>query len=111
MFKANVVVTRPLRSPTFEGIPFLRGRYVDAFARIIIVLAAIRIAFVSRNLPVGSDGLAYLDVARAYLHHDWRLAVNGYWGPLYSWLIAGMDATWIPLVLRLNYLVCWHGNA
>jgi hypothetical protein len=39
-------------------------------------------------LPVGADGLAYLDVARAYLHHDWPVAINGYWGPLYSWLLA-----------------------
>ena len=26
--------------------------------------------------------------ARSYLRHDWHTAVNGYWGPLYSWLLA-----------------------
>ncbi|MEN3329551.1 MAG: hypothetical protein V7638_4358 [Acidobacteriota bacterium] len=35
-----------------------------------------------------ADSLAYLDVAEAYLRRDWHTAVNAYWGPLYSWLIA-----------------------
>ena len=47
-----------------------------------------RCAFAGRDLPVGADGLAYLDVARAYVRHDWHTAVNGYWGPLYAWLLA-----------------------
>jgi hypothetical protein len=34
------------------------------------------------------DGVNYLDSARAYLHHDWSLALNGWWSPLYSWLLA-----------------------
>jgi hypothetical protein len=41
-----------------------------------------------RNLPIRADGLSYLDVAQAYLRHDWSTALNGYWGPLYSVLIA-----------------------
>jgi hypothetical protein len=36
----------------------------------------------------GADGLAYLDVARAYVRYDWHTAINGYWGPLYAWLLA-----------------------
>ena len=34
------------------------------------------------------DGINYLDVANAYLHHDWSAAINSYWSPLYSWLLA-----------------------
>lgn len=34
------------------------------------------------------DGVNYLDSARAYLHRDWSLAFNGWWSPLYSWLLA-----------------------
>jgi MFS family permease len=37
---------------------------------------------------VGVDGIAYLDMAKAYLSHDWHSAINGYWSPLYSWLLA-----------------------
>jgi hypothetical protein len=35
-----------------------------------------------------ADGISYIDVADAYLRGDWAMAINGYWGPLYSWLIA-----------------------
>lgn len=35
------------------------------------------------------DGVNYLDIAAAYLRHDWPTAINTYWSPLYSWLLAG----------------------
>ncbi len=60
----------------------------ERICQLMILLIGAWCAFVGRNLPVGPDGLAYLDVARAYLHHNWHIAVNGYWGPLYSWLLA-----------------------
>ena len=34
------------------------------------------------------DGVNYLDVATSYLRHDWTAAINSYWSPLYSWLLA-----------------------
>src|SRR5205807_10035282 len=34
------------------------------------------------------DGVNYLDISRAYLHRDWHNALNAYWSPLYSWLLA-----------------------
>ena len=34
------------------------------------------------------DGVNYLDIARAYLRRDWTNALNAYWSPLYSWLLA-----------------------
>lgn len=33
------------------------------------------------------DGVAYITISRAYLHLDFSSAVNGYWGPLISWLL------------------------
>ncbi len=35
-----------------------------------------------------SDGLSYLDIAAYYAKGDWHSALNSYWSPLYSWLIA-----------------------
>ena len=35
-----------------------------------------------------SDGISYIEIAQAYLRHDWTNALNAYWSPLYSWLIA-----------------------
>jgi hypothetical protein len=60
----------------------------ERICQVIVLLMGARCAFAGRNLPVGADGVAYLDVARSYLGHDWHTAVNGYWGPLYSWLLA-----------------------
>jgi hypothetical protein len=59
-------------------------------AQAVVFLVILCCAFAGRHLPVGADGLSYLDVARAYLRHDWSTALNGYWGPLYSVLIALM---------------------
>ncbi len=83
--------------------------------RICYLMAAgigARCAFAARYAVPGPDGVGYLDVAKAYLHHDWHTAINGYWGPLYSWVIA--LAMWIfppsiktelPLVRTVNFVV------
>jgi hypothetical protein len=34
------------------------------------------------------DAVSYLDIADAYRLHHWREALNGYWSPLYSWILA-----------------------
>jgi hypothetical protein len=39
---------------------------------------------------IESDGVNYLDVACAYLRHDWSAAINSYWSPFYSWLLAAV---------------------
>jgi hypothetical protein len=45
--------------------------------------------FVGRNI-FGPDARSYLEIARAILRHDWAMATNAYWGPLYSWLLAAV---------------------
>jgi 4-amino-4-deoxy-L-arabinose transferase-like glycosyltransferase len=37
---------------------------------------------------ISPDGNNYLDIATAYLRGDWNHAVNAYWSPLFSWLLA-----------------------
>ncbi len=34
------------------------------------------------------DGMSYLDMGDAYLRGDWKMAINAYWSPLYSWIVA-----------------------
>jgi len=52
-----------------------------------VVLGVIQSLFV--RLPFSSDdAVSYLDVADAYRQHHWRAALNGYWSPLYSWILA-----------------------
>ena len=36
------------------------------------------------------DGNNYLDVAGAYLRHDWASAVNAYWSPMFSWILGAV---------------------
>lgn len=40
------------------------------------------------RFSVNSDGNSYLDIASAYLRGDWKNAVNAYWSPFFSWLLA-----------------------
>jgi hypothetical protein len=42
----------------------------------------------SHRFQMGDDGVNYLEVAQNYLRGDWHNAVNAYWSPLYSWLLA-----------------------
>lgn len=41
---------------------------------------------------MNNDGLFYLDVARTYANGGWSAAVNGFWSPLYSWIMAPLLA-------------------
>lgn len=34
------------------------------------------------------DATSYLGIATAYLHGDWTSAIDGYWSPFFSWLLA-----------------------
>jgi 4-amino-4-deoxy-L-arabinose transferase-like glycosyltransferase len=53
---------------------------------IAIMLGAIQ-AWSGRH-EMNPDGIAYLDMADAYLRGDWSTALNAQWSPLYSWLMA-----------------------
>jgi hypothetical protein len=50
------------------------------------ILALILITFFQYN--VGGDGASYISIAHYYATGNWNDAINGYWSPLYSWLIA-----------------------
>src|SRR5262245_24009380 len=54
-------------------------------------LAAIALATVqawpARQQPSTVDIVSYLDIGDAYLHGRWSEAINGYWNPLYSWIL------------------------
>lgn len=60
-----------------------------------------------------SDGSSYLQIAFAYINGDWNNAINSYWSPLYSWLLAVVylvfrPATyWQVSTLHLVNAVCF----
>jgi 4-amino-4-deoxy-L-arabinose transferase-like glycosyltransferase len=84
--------------------------------RVVLLALVIYRLWVVRYV-VDADGIAYLDVARAWLRGDWIHALNPYWSPLYIWLLAvafGLfdpSVHWqIPLmhaVALLGFMVSW----
>ncbi len=68
----------------------------ERVCQLTVLLLGARCAYAGRNLPVEADGLAYLDVARSYVGDNWHTAINGYWGPLYAWLLAIMMRIFRP---------------
>ena len=37
---------------------------------------------------IWGDGIAYINIAHRYAAGDFKNAINGYWGPLFSWLLS-----------------------
>lgn len=58
-----------------------------AFCLIAVVLGFCH-AWADHHYLSNADAMSYLDIAEAYLRRDWHTAVNAYWSPLYSWLLA-----------------------
>jgi hypothetical protein len=65
-----------------------------SFRALILVLGFLQ-AWAGR-FYIDPDGVNYLDVADAYARHDWLHAINGYWSPLYSWLLAIIEIVFRP---------------
>ncbi len=53
-----------------------------------ITIAAGLLQALAVRFYISGDGNSYLDVASAYLRGDFANAINAYWSPFYSWLIA-----------------------
>lgn len=75
-------------------------------------------AWANRSDLLSSDGLSYFDIATAYLRGDWAHAINAYWSPLYSWLLAAAlwifnpSAYWELSVMRLvNWVIFLYAMA
>lgn len=79
----------------------------------MVVVFGLMQALSHRNL-VDHDGVAYIDIAANYAQGAWSSAINGFYSPLYSWLLAMLlyilksprswDATLLHLVNFAGYL-------
>lgn len=56
------------------------------WALAVIVATGLVRAWVGRY-SMDPDGICYLDLGDAFFHRKWFDAVNGYWSPLYAWLL------------------------
>src|SRR5688500_1710708 len=57
------------------------------------------------------DGVSYLSIANKYLAGHFADAMNAYWSPLYSWLLAGLMAAGIESLLATKVLAILIGEA
>jgi hypothetical protein len=79
-------------SNTVIKIPFAKkpARFSEArlrfWALAVIVATGLFRVWVGRY-SMDPDGMCYLDLGDAFFHRKWFDAVNGYWSPLYSWLL------------------------
>jgi len=85
-------------------------RLLRAAAWLVALGAGFLEAWAAR-FSMSPDGTCYLDIASAYLRHDWNTALNAYWSPLFSWLLAATlwvfrpSAYWESTLLHLlNFL-------
>ena len=58
---------------------------------------------------VNTDGLGYLSIAQNYAAGNWQTAVNGFWSPLYSWLIAGVMAAGFSAMVAAKIIGVFSG--
>jgi hypothetical protein len=68
-------------------------------------------AWLGRN-SMNPDGISYMDVGDALVRGNWSLAVNGWWSPLYAWIVGVVEflfkptPRWeFPLVHAVNFAV------
>lgn len=61
----------------------------------LLAVAALLVAFVAyrtRLEVTNIDGISYMSIAKQYAEWHWADAVNGYWSPMVSWLMAPLIA-------------------
>ncbi|MCE7699571.1 MAG: hypothetical protein K8E24_012440, partial [Methanobacterium paludis] len=56
---------------------------------LILVLYSVLSVFLFKYYQyiINADGISYIGIAQKYVVGDWSNAINGYWGPLFSWLL------------------------
>ena len=76
------------------NVPPAASRSDRLFLCVLLAVQAVA-SVVSAHLHVGTinpDGIAYVLNAEHYLRGYFGLAVNGYWGAMFSWMTAGLLA-------------------
>jgi hypothetical protein len=106
-----------------ESGPALRresetSRNLKIICWIVVIGSGLVQAWYTRHM-IYSDGVSYLDIARYYVAGNWKAALNSYWSPLYSWILAVWmvvlrpSGYWETALLHLTnffaYLACLVG--
>jgi hypothetical protein len=91
-------VTASWRSTTF------------VFYAVLAVYLVVTVALIGRyKYSLYPDATSYLSIAQAYARGQFWDAVNGYWSPLYCWLLAPLLAAGIDVLLAPKLLALFVG--
>jgi len=73
------------------------SRFLDRipvrWLRAVFWAAAVTLGFLQTwkdRINLGEDGVSYLDLADLWRRGEWHAALNAYWSPMYSWVLAGV---------------------
>jgi hypothetical protein len=77
---------------------------------IVFVVGGVQV--LATRFDMNPDGISYLNLSDLYARGNWSGAVNGYWSPLYPWLLAmtvrfvAPSAYWeAPVVHLVNFII------
>ncbi len=83
-----------------------------AFRVAIVLLGFLRVWIL--RFYIEPDGVNYLDIAREYLKGSAGHAINGFWSPLWPWILMAVEGAahgrsyWeVPVLHALNFLAFW----
>ncbi|MEW6735617.1 MAG: hypothetical protein AB1489_30275 [Acidobacteriota bacterium] len=81
------------------------AKYTTGLAPIIILYWIAGIALLNYyQYQINPDGVSYISIAEKYLNGDLSNAINGYWGPLFSWLLIPFLLLNLPTVIAVKLL-------
>ena len=83
---SNTVYSEASVMPHAMARTELQNRALRAYFWVFAIFAGGCQAWVGRH-TVAEDGLSYIEIGEAYFRSDWKNAINGYWSPLYSWIL------------------------
>lgn len=69
------------------------------------LIAGILILGVIFRFSMNTDAIAYLRIGQYYADANFDLAINGYWGPLFSWLLVPFLKIGIPPLISARILM------
>src|SRR5262245_37197428 len=82
-----MVRQRSLIETIDQAVSSIPGQQLERACLLVAVgLGAIH-AWAARYAAIDPDTISYLDMADAFMRGDWKMAINAYWSPLYSWLV------------------------
>ncbi len=58
---------------------------------------------------INPDAISYISIAQKYLNGDFKNAINGYWSPLFSWLLMPFLSMGVPSLLASRILLLLIG--